>query len=63
MFLKRITLIFVLVTIMSLVLSACGGRTAKQPVTVRIGWAGGPDTLNPGTAVLAEAWSIFHDGL
>ena len=59
MFWKRITLIFVLVTIMSLVLSACGGGTPKQPVTVRIGWAGSPDTLNPGTAVLAEAWSIM----
>jgi peptide/nickel transport system substrate-binding protein len=26
---------------------------------VRIGWAGSPDTLNPGTAVLAEAYTIF----
>ncbi len=60
MFLKKsVTLTFVLVTILSLALSACGG-TAKQPVTLRIGWAGSPDTLNPGTAVLAEAWSIFE---
>jgi peptide/nickel transport system substrate-binding protein len=28
--------------------------------TVRIGWAGSPDTLNPGTAILAEAYSIFE---
>ncbi|MCB0061437.1 MAG: ABC transporter substrate-binding protein [Caldilineaceae bacterium] len=28
--------------------------------TVRIGWAGSPDTLNPGTAVLAEAYTIFE---
>jgi peptide/nickel transport system substrate-binding protein len=26
---------------------------------VRIGWAGSPDTLNPGTAVLSEAYTIF----
>jgi len=60
MFLKKsVTLALVLVTILSLVLSACGG-TAKQPVTLRIGWAGSPDTLNPGTAVLSEAWTIFE---
>ena len=27
---------------------------------VRIGWNGSPDTLNPGTAVLMEAYSIFE---
>ena len=27
--------------------------------TLRIGWAGSPDTLNPGTAVLAEAFTLF----
>jgi peptide/nickel transport system substrate-binding protein len=26
---------------------------------MRIGWAGSPDTLNPGTAVLSEAYTIF----
>ena len=31
-----------------------------QPVTVRIGWGGSPDTLNPGTAVLSEAYTIFE---
>jgi peptide/nickel transport system substrate-binding protein len=61
MFLKKSVFVtFVLVTILSLALSACGGGTTKQPVTLRIGWAGSPDTLNPGTAVLAEAWSIFE---
>ncbi|MCK6539776.1 MAG: ABC transporter substrate-binding protein [Anaerolineales bacterium] len=29
------------------------------PVVLRIGWAGSPDTLNPGTAVLSEAYTIF----
>jgi len=56
---KSVTFTFVVVTILSLALSACGGAT-KQPVTLRIGWAGSPDTLNPGTAVLSEAWSIFE---
>jgi len=31
-----------------------------EPTIVRIGWGGSPDTLNPGTAVLSEAWSIFE---
>lgn len=30
------------------------------PVQVRIGWGGSPDTLNPGTAVLAEAYTLFE---
>ena len=40
--------------------------TASQPAastetaTVRIGWAGSPDTLNPGAAVLSEAYTIFE---
>jgi peptide/nickel transport system substrate-binding protein len=29
------------------------------PAVLRIGWAGSPDTLNPGTAVLSEAYTIF----
>jgi peptide/nickel transport system substrate-binding protein len=28
-------------------------------VTLRVGWAGSPDTLNPGTAVLSEAYTVF----
>jgi peptide/nickel transport system substrate-binding protein len=30
------------------------------PATVRIGWAGSPDTLNPGMAILVEAYTIFE---
>lgn len=30
------------------------------PVTLRVGWGGSPDTLNPGTAVLAEAYTAFE---
>ena len=50
--------LFVLTTVLALMLSACGGGT-RQPVTVRIGWTGSPDTLNPGTAVLSEAYTVF----
>ncbi len=31
-----------------------------EPVVLRVGWAGSPDTLNPGTAVLAEAYTAFE---
>lgn len=33
---------------------------AAASATVRIGWAGSPDTLNPGTAVLSEAYTLFE---
>ncbi len=42
----------------ALILSACGGAGA-QPTVARIGWAGSPDTVNPGSAVLTEAYTIF----
>lgn len=31
-----------------------------KPVVVRIGWGGSPDTLNPGTAILTEAYVVFE---
>jgi peptide/nickel transport system substrate-binding protein len=31
-----------------------------QPSIVRIGWAGSPDTLNPGPAVLTESYTLFE---
>jgi len=54
--------IVVLVLIaLSLTLSACGGALSqgKQDV-VKIGWTGGPDSLNPGAAWLAKAYTIFE---
>ena len=51
--------ILALVMTLSLVLSACGGIAAAEPVVLRVGWAGSPDTLNPGTAVLSEAYTVF----
>ena len=31
-----------------------------EPVTLRVGWAGSPDSLNPGVATLMEAYTIFE---
>ncbi|HEY5731548.1 MAG TPA: ABC transporter substrate-binding protein, partial [Anaerolineales bacterium] len=49
----------VLLTLVALVVSACGAIGQSQPVVMRVGWAGSPDTLNPGAAVLSEAYTIF----
>ncbi len=51
----------VLALVLSLVfvLAACGPQGGGGG-TVRIGWQGSPDTLNPGAAVLAEAYTIFE---
>lgn len=49
----------VLLTVAALVISACGALGPSQPVVMRVGWAGSPDTLNPGAAVLTEAYTIF----
>jgi len=44
----------------ALLLAACGGGTSGEKSTVRVGWAGSPDTLNPGMAVLSESYTIFE---
>lgn len=49
---------FYILLLVALVVSACGSSSAT-PVIARVGWAGSPDTLNPGTAVLTEAYTIF----
>lgn len=53
--------LFVVATLLALVLSSCAGLGLgqSQPSTLRIGWAGSPDTLNPGMAVLSESYAIF----
>jgi len=35
------------------------GATNNTPATLRIGWPGSPDTLNPGTGILAEAYVVY----
>lgn len=52
---KKVLYVFLLA---ALILSACGG-SGGQPTAARIGWAGSPDTVNPGSAVLTEAYTIF----
>jgi peptide/nickel transport system substrate-binding protein len=39
-----------------------GDQTTEDtgPVILRVGWAGSPDTLNPGTAVLSEAYTALE---
>lgn len=49
----------VVVTLLALFVSACGAAGPKTPVVLRIGWGGSPDTLNPGTGVLTEAYTVF----
>lgn len=52
--------IVLLLLIGSVLLSACGGGGANQPAVVRIGWAGSPDTLNPGNAILSTSYTIYE---
>jgi peptide/nickel transport system substrate-binding protein len=33
---------------------------SAESVIVRIGWGGSPDTINPGTAVLSESYTLFE---
>jgi peptide/nickel transport system substrate-binding protein len=48
------------VLMLALIVTACssGSKTPARNV-VRIGWAGNPDTANPGTAMLSQAYTIF----
>jgi len=34
--------------------------TTNGAVTLRVGWPGSPDTLNPGTGVLTEAYTVYN---
>ena len=51
--------ILALVLALAFLLAACG-PSGGGGGTVRIGWAGSPDTLNPGAAILSEAYTIFE---
>jgi len=33
---------------------------SSGPITLRVGWPGSPDTLNPGTGILAEAYTVYE---
>lgn len=51
-----------LLLVAAALLAACGGTTtgedSSESTVLKIGWAGSPDTLNLGVAVLAEAYTI-----
>jgi len=53
--------ILYLLILVALILSACGGgqSAGADASVVHIGWAGSPDSLNPGLAILTEAYTIF----
>ncbi|HRW08761.1 MAG TPA: ABC transporter substrate-binding protein [Caldilineaceae bacterium] len=69
--LQRICLLVVSLVIMSTVVACTGAPPAasNQPAeeaaatastaTLRVGWPGSPDTLNPGTGILVEAYTIY----
>lgn len=39
---------------------AAVGELEGEPSVLRIGWGGSPDSLNPGVAVLSEAFTLFE---
>lgn len=51
-------LLYVLV-LAAMLLSACGGGGNTATSTLRIGWIGKPDTLNPAYAFLSESYTVF----
>ncbi len=68
------TKVLVIFMLAAIILSACGGKpatstdapgtneapTATEPAVVKVGWAGSPDSLNPGLAILVEAYTVFE---
>ena len=55
----RLYLLFA-ATLILVVLAGGSVAQGQAAATVRIGWAGSPDALNPGVAVLSEAYTIFE---
>jgi peptide/nickel transport system substrate-binding protein len=60
------TRILYMIVAVALVLTACGGgggaateQSATGDATLRIGWIGKPDTLNPAYAFLTESYTVF----
>ncbi len=69
----RIAIWFSISVIISLYVASCMGGpipvgapvanvvpTTPGPAVVRIGWKGGPDTMNPGMSFLTDAYTIFN---
>jgi peptide/nickel transport system substrate-binding protein len=53
--------LFYALVLMVMLVTACGGiGKPAEAVTLRIGWSGKPDTLNPAYAFVGESYTIFH---
>ena len=48
-----------IILILAQLLSACTPATPQEKVTLRLGWLGFPDTLNPASAALGESYTLF----
>jgi peptide/nickel transport system substrate-binding protein len=54
-------LFLLVLVVFSLILAACGSAQSQgERSVVKIGWTGGPDSLNPGVAWLMKAYTIFE---
>ncbi len=53
---KKIHVLLICVLLLGAVLTACKPKSEA----LKIGWAGSPDTLNPGAALLSESYTIFE---
>jgi peptide/nickel transport system substrate-binding protein len=51
--------VFSAILIIAQLLSACTPATPEEKVTLRLGWMGFPDTINPASATLGEAYAVF----
>jgi len=61
---KRNSFVFSVLAVLLLLSSIM--TTAQDPVTLRVGWGGSPDSLNPGIGVLAESftiWGLVYDSM
>ncbi len=59
---KKPLIILMCVVLASVMLAACKPTTAvtEEPVILRIGWAGSPDSLNPAAGLLTEAYTVYE---
>ncbi len=68
--LGRVAIVLLICLLLPLAVAACRGGAApasapaqdtatNTPAILRVGWPGSPDTLNPGTGILAEAYTIY----
>jgi peptide/nickel transport system substrate-binding protein len=54
----RIAAILAVVAVFVLLLTACGAKA--EPMVLKIGWTGNPDSLNPGVGLSSDAYDIYN---